>query len=54
MKPPILTPNQQDLISQATFAEVYAWMNQLHPGRKLNLEIERLWQHLNEILKEKA
>jgi len=54
MKPPIFTPQQQQLLDSATFAEVYEWMNQLHPGRKLNLDIERLWQHLNEILKEKA
>ena len=54
MKPPILTQNQQDLIDSATFNQVYDWMNELHPGRKLSLDIERLWLYLNEKLKEKA
>jgi len=54
MKPPILTPENEQLLNSATFAEVYIWMKELHPGRKLNLDIERFWLYLNEKLKEKA
>lgn len=54
MKTPNLTKEQENLIEKATFNEVYEWMNELHSGRKVNSDINKLWNYLNEVLKEKA
>ena len=52
--PPKLTQAQFDLIENADFAQIYIWYNELLPGIKVNNDINRLYNYLNEKMKEKA
>ncbi len=52
--PPILTDSQKKTINDADFAQVYVWYNELLPGIKANNEVNKMYNYLNEVMKEKA
>jgi len=54
MNPPKLTPEQDKLLKEADFAKLYIWYNELSPGKDCNLEILRLYNYLNQLMREKA
>jgi len=52
--PPKFTPTQQDLIDKADFAQLYIWYNEVGPGRFTCTEAKKLFDYLNEKMKENA
>jgi len=54
MKPPALTQEQFDLIDAADFDQLCEWYNELYDIAKVNTEFNRLFQYLNEKMREKA
>jgi len=50
--PPILTTEQERIINSADFAQLYIWYNEVGPGRFTCTEAKKLWDYLNEKMKE--
>ena len=54
MNPPTLTPEQELLLKEADFETLCGFYNELHGGKDSNLEILRLYNHINKLMMEKA
>jgi len=54
MNPPSLTPEQEKLLNEADFDQLCAWYNELYPARDSNLEIKRMFEYLNKLMRDKA
>ena len=54
MNPPKLTKEQEELIKNSDFSTCYIWMQELYPAIKINSEISKLYNYLNEKMKEKV
>jgi len=54
MNPPTLTPEQHKLLDSATFEQLCEWYNELYDGKDSNMEILRLYNYINKLMRDKA
>jgi len=54
MNPPTLTPEQELLLKEADFAQLYIWYNELASGINANMDVLRLYTYINKLMMEKA